>query len=76
MKYMLLLYASEASTADFTPEQYEQVSAEKWFALMQEMKAAGVLLDNNGLCANCHRDHRARARRQDADHRRSVRRDA
>ena len=40
MKYMLLLYpASEASTADFTPEfQYEQVSAEKWFALMQEMK--------------------------------------
>lgn len=49
MKYMLLLYASESATSNFTPEDYEQIGPEKWFALMGEMKAAGVLLDNNGL---------------------------
>ena len=49
MKYMLLLYAAESDVANFTPEDYEQVSPQKWFALMEEMKAAGVLVDNNGL---------------------------
>lgn len=49
MKYMLLLYASESATANFTPEEFEKIGPETWFALMGEMQAAGVLLDNNGL---------------------------
>ena len=48
MKYMLLLYANESVVLD-TPEEQEAVAPESWFALMGEMKAAGVLLSNNGL---------------------------
>src|SRR5512138_885974 len=48
MKYMLLMYANEASVPT-SPEQQEDISPAVWFALMEEMKAAGVLLENNGL---------------------------
>jgi hypothetical protein len=48
MKYMLLMYADE-SFVPKTPEEQQAVAAPVWFALMDEMKAAGVLLSNNGL---------------------------
>lgn len=48
MKYMLLMYANEAVDLS-TPEEQEAVAPEVWFALMKEMKDAGVLLSNNGL---------------------------
>jgi hypothetical protein len=48
MKYMLLLYANEALELN-TPEEQQAVAPEVWFALMEEMKAAGVLRSNNGL---------------------------
>jgi len=48
MKYMLLMYADESKGLE-TPEDQEAVSQAVWFALMKEMKAAGVLLSNNGL---------------------------
>jgi hypothetical protein len=48
MKYMLLMYANESAVPE-TPEDQEAVSQTVWFALMAEMKAAGVLLSNNGL---------------------------
>jgi hypothetical protein len=48
MKYMLLMYASESFVPQ-TPEEQEAVAPAVWFALMEEMKAAGALLSNNGL---------------------------
>jgi len=48
MKYMLLMYANESAVPK-TPEDQEAVSQKVWFALMDEMKAAGVLLSSNGL---------------------------
>ena len=48
MKYMLLLYANE-SVVPRTPEEQQAVAPEVWYALMGEMKAAGVLVSNNGL---------------------------
>jgi hypothetical protein len=48
MKYMLLLYANESIELE-TPEEQQAVAPESWFALMKEMKDAGVLLSNNGL---------------------------
>jgi hypothetical protein len=50
MKYMLLMYASEAATQQHqsTPEEH-QAAAQAWYAFAEEAKAAGVLLSNNGL---------------------------
>jgi hypothetical protein len=48
MKYMLLMYANESAVPE-TPEDQEAVSQRVWFALMKEMKDAGVLLSNTGL---------------------------
>ena len=48
MKYMLLMYASESFVPN-TPEEQRAIAPEVWFALMKEMKDAGVLLSNNGL---------------------------
>ena len=48
MKYMLLMYADE-SKGPQTSEEREAHAPENWFALMDEMKAAGVLVSNNGL---------------------------
>jgi hypothetical protein len=48
MKYMLLMYANESAVPE-TPEDQQAVAPPVWFALMEEMKAAGVLLSNNGL---------------------------
>ena len=48
MKYMLLLYGNESALPN-TPEDQQAVAPEVWFALMEEMKAAGVLISNNGL---------------------------
>jgi len=44
MKYMLLLYTTESEVPENDPELYQA-----WVTLLQELKAAGVLLDNNGL---------------------------
>ncbi len=49
MKYMLLMYANEAETVPKTDEDREAMAPAVWFALMEEMKTAGVLLSNNGL---------------------------
>jgi hypothetical protein len=48
MKYMLLMYANESVELN-TPEEQEAASQTVWFALMKEMKDAGVLQSNNGL---------------------------
>ncbi len=48
MKYMLLMYWDQSVVPNLTPEE-QQAAAQEWFTLMDEMKAAGVLLDNNGL---------------------------
>jgi hypothetical protein len=47
MKYLLLMYAN-ASEAPKTPEELQAV-ASAWYAYMEDAKAAGVLLSNNGL---------------------------
>lgn len=49
MKYMLLMYASEAEAPQYSPEEH-QAAAQRWYAFGQEARAAGVLLSNNGLC--------------------------
>jgi len=48
MKYILLLYANESAVPN-TPEEKQAIAPPVWFALMEEMKTAGVLLSNNGL---------------------------
>jgi hypothetical protein len=48
MKYMLLMYSDEATAAKFTPEE-QQAVVKEWYDYMGQAKAAGVLLDNNGL---------------------------
>ncbi len=48
MKYMLLMYASDSFVPE-TPEGQQAVAREVWFDLMKEMKAAGVLISQNGL---------------------------
>jgi hypothetical protein len=44
MKYMMLLYTVESEVPENDPELFQS-----WITLLQELKAAGVLLDNNGL---------------------------
>ena len=75
MKYMLLMYANELDVPK-TPEEQQAVAPAVWYALMEEMKAAGVLLSNNGLCPGRQCDDCARSGGQDVDHRRSLRRNA
>ena len=48
MKYMLLIYGNQADAPTYSPEEF-QVAAREWQALNAEMKAAGVLIDTNGL---------------------------
>jgi hypothetical protein len=48
MKYMLLQYANPSDAPQFTPEE-RQAGRQEWFALLAEMKAAGVYLHNYGL---------------------------
>ena len=43
MKYLLLMYASEAETPQYTPEEF-QVVAQAWRRFAEEATAAGVLL--------------------------------
>ena len=49
MKYMLLMYWAEDVMSKFTPEEYQKLAPEVWFALEKEMKSAGVFVANNGL---------------------------
>jgi hypothetical protein len=49
MKYMLLMYGDENIISKLTPEEYQDIAPEVWFALEREMKSAGVLVANNGL---------------------------
>jgi len=44
MKYMLLLYTNESEVPENAPDLYNE-----WVTLLGELKAAGVLLDSNGL---------------------------
>ncbi len=48
MKYLLLMYADESIVSKYSKEDL-QAAASAWYAFMEEAKAAGVLLDNNGL---------------------------
>jgi len=48
MKYMLLMYQNEAQAPQYTPAEH-QAAAKAWYAVLQEAKAAGVWLGNNGL---------------------------
>ena len=48
MKYMLLMYADE-SKGPQTPEEQKAHTPQNWYALLEEMKAAGVLVSNTGL---------------------------
>jgi len=48
MKYMLLMYADE-SKGPQTAEEQKAHAPENWYALMEEMKSAGVLVTQNGL---------------------------
>ncbi len=48
MKYMLLMYATESQTAEFTPEE-TQALYQTWLTLLKEAQEAGVLLSNTGL---------------------------
>ncbi|CAN5607792.1 YciI family protein [soil metagenome] len=50
MKYMLLMYSSEAEAPQYTPEEH-QAAARAWYTFTAEAKAAGVWLANNGLSA-------------------------
>jgi hypothetical protein len=49
MKYMLLMYWDESVMSKFTPEELQKIAPEVWFTLEKDMKAAGVLVSNNGL---------------------------
>jgi hypothetical protein len=49
MKYMLLMYADETK-APQTPKEQEAL-APAWYALLRDMKSAGVLLSEGGLPA-------------------------
>jgi len=48
MKYMLLMYANESEGSKIPLEELEAVQQD-WYSLLQEAKAAGVLISNNGL---------------------------
>ena len=48
MKYMLLMYASESKASEISSEELEAMQ-QAWHDLLQETKAAGVLLSSNGL---------------------------
>lgn len=50
MKYMLLMYANEATAPQYTPEEHQAV-AQAWYAFSKEAQAAGVLVSNNGLAS-------------------------
>jgi hypothetical protein len=47
MKYMLLMYNDESRVLSAAEE--ERIAAPVWYALLQDAKAAGVLVENNGL---------------------------
>jgi hypothetical protein len=48
MKYMLLMYWNESEVPQ-TPEERQALAPDKWYALSEEMKAAGVWLSSSGL---------------------------
>jgi hypothetical protein len=52
MKYMLLMYANEAETPRYTPEETPeefQASAREWYAFETDAKAAGVYVSSNTM---------------------------
>ena len=48
MKYMLLMYVNESAVPK-TPEEQQAVAPPVWYALMEEMKAAGAYQASSGL---------------------------
>lgn len=53
MKYLLLMYTDPSVVSKYSQEEI-QATAPAWYAFMEEAKAAGVLLDNNGLDPETH----------------------
>ena len=49
MKYMLLMYADESKLPK--TREAQQAAAPAWYALQQELKAAGVVVSNSGLAS-------------------------
>jgi len=49
MKYMLLMYWDQSQPMQAPTPETQQAEAKVWFDYLKEVKAAGVLLDNNGL---------------------------
>jgi hypothetical protein len=47
MKYLLLMYANEAETPD-SAEAIQEIQKD-WYAYLNEINGAGILLSNNGL---------------------------
>ncbi len=48
MKYILLMYTDPSKAPQLTPE-VQRADQGAWVSFMQDARAAGVLLDNNGL---------------------------
>jgi hypothetical protein len=48
MKYMLLMYSSEAETPKYTPDEFK-VLAQEWQAFAQAANTAGVMVTSSGL---------------------------
>ncbi len=48
MKFTLLLYADMSQAPQYTPEE-RAVAQQSWFTLLDEMKTAGVYIENYGL---------------------------
>lgn len=50
MKYVLLQYANASQAPHYTPEE-ATAARQAWFDLLEDMKAAGVYLENYGLAS-------------------------
>jgi hypothetical protein len=48
MKYLLLMFWNQSETPEYTPEEQQEVQR-AWLDYNKEAKAAGVLVDTNGL---------------------------
>jgi hypothetical protein len=49
MKYMLLMYWNDSEAPNPETGEFQAIAPQTWFDYLKEVKAAGVLLDNNGL---------------------------
>jgi hypothetical protein len=49
MKYMLLMYWNQAEAPDLSSPEAQQAAAKAWQALLQDARAADVLVSQNGV---------------------------